>query len=77
MVDPADLAAFQQLRGAELDERFVELMVPHHEGGVEMVDHAVDGVGATAVVDDAVVDLATQMRSTQQRELTELALLAG
>lgn len=78
MVDPADLAAFQQLRGSELDEQFVELMVSHHEGGVVMAGHALgDGRGSVGVTDPAVVDLATQMRSTQQRELTELELLGG
>ena len=45
-----------------------------------MAGHALDEeqeAGARAVTDEAVADLAIQMRSTQQRELTELALLAG
>jgi uncharacterized protein (DUF305 family) len=77
MVDPAALGAAQQLRGQELDERFLEMMAAHHDGGVAMVGHALDGESGRVVSDPAVVDLATQMRSTQQRELTELALLAG
>ncbi len=36
MIERADLEQFRTLNGAELDRRFVELMIVHHLGGVEM-----------------------------------------
>jgi uncharacterized protein (DUF305 family) len=78
MIPADELAAAQQRRGADLDEAFLALMTTHHEGGVTMVGHALEGeTGSGVVTDRAVADLATQMRSSQQRELTELALLGG
>lgn len=72
MVPTEDLAAFQNLDGAALDRRFLELMQTHHEGGVEMAEH-----GRAEVEDPLIADLAGQMLVSQQEELTDIALLLG
>jgi uncharacterized protein (DUF305 family) len=71
MIPTDDLAAALQLRGPELDARFVELMVPHHEGAVTMAA----GVLADEGTSDVVRDLAGAITTSQQEELTELGLL--
>lgn len=40
MPTPAQLDALEQLAGADLDRRFLELMIVHHEGAVEMAGRA-------------------------------------
>jgi len=40
MPSPKDLEHLHTLRGREFERRFVELMVPHHEGAVEMSQRA-------------------------------------
>jgi uncharacterized protein (DUF305 family) len=72
MIPSGDLAAVQQLSGAELDRRFLELMIAHHEGGITMAEH-----GRRHAADPVVVELAARMASDQQRELSELLQLAG
>ena len=72
MIPGDDLAAFQNLDGAALDRRFLELMQSHHEGGVEMAEH-----GRAEAEDPRVADLAAQMLVSQQKELTDIALLLG
>ena len=53
---------------AEPDVEFAQMMIPHHEQAVEMSDEilAKDGV------DQAVVDLATQIKAAQEPEIKQL-----
>lgn len=40
MASPQDLAALESSTGAEADRRYLELMIPHHRGGVQMAQAA-------------------------------------
>ena len=53
---------------AEPDIEFAQMMIPHHEQAVEMSGEilAKDGV------DQAVIDLATQIKAAQEPEITQL-----
>ncbi len=43
MATDDQVGALGESEGAEADELFVELMVAHHQGGIEMMDAALDG----------------------------------
>ena len=38
MATPAQLRELEEARGVDLDRRYLELMIAHHEGGIEMAD---------------------------------------
>ncbi len=42
MASTQDLAALEAAQGAEADRRYLQLMIPHHQGGVEMARAAQD-----------------------------------
>ncbi|MBO3736571.1 DUF305 domain-containing protein [Actinoplanes sp. NEAU-H7] len=67
MATPQELDALRQQQGAAFDSSFVDLMVRHHNGGIQMVD-AVLARGP----DPLVRDLATSMKRGQQSEITAL-----
>ncbi|MGI9053004.1 MAG: DUF305 domain-containing protein [Ilumatobacteraceae bacterium] len=60
MATEAELDAFGATRGAVADERFVELMVAHHEGGMHMAEQAVAGAEVQEVRDFAAAILTSQ-----------------
>lgn len=73
MVSAADLDELATLKGAALDERFLTLMVAHHEGAIEMAD-AVLAAGA----DPELRALAEEIVAAQRTEIDEMnRLLAG
>jgi uncharacterized protein (DUF305 family) len=41
MATPGELDELRTLSGAELDTRFLQLMIRHHSGGVPMAEYAV------------------------------------
>lgn len=73
MIAQDDLAAALRLNGAELDDRFVVLMLEHHRGALTMLDEALAG----DQLSEPVRDLAGRMSVDQQEEATELELLGG
>lgn len=66
-VSRADLARLTAADGTEADRLFLELMIPHHEGGVEMAEYAVERARRPQVV-----SLARNIVTSQERELTAL-----
>jgi uncharacterized protein (DUF305 family) len=56
--------------GAEADRMFVELMVRHHEGGIEMADYA-----AANASDDQVRSMASAIAHSQRDEIIEIERL--
>nr|WP_247601782.1 DUF305 domain-containing protein [Cellulomonas denverensis] len=66
-VSSADLARLTAAEGAEADRLFLQLMIPHHEGGVEMAEYA-----AAHARMPQVVDLANGIVTFQEKELTVL-----
>ena len=67
MASPQDLAALEASTGAEADRRYLQLMIPHHQGGVMMASAAQD-TAATAEVRR----LATTIVRAQTAELRVL-----
>ncbi|WP_107654435.1 DUF305 domain-containing protein [Nocardia suismassiliense] len=63
MATPADLAALRQATGPELDTRFLQLMLRHHQGGLPMIQYAAAHAETTAVR-----TLAETMDKTQRGE---------
>ncbi|WP_378737693.1 DUF305 domain-containing protein [Nocardia brasiliensis] len=63
MATPADLAALRQATGPELDTRFLQLMLRHHQGGFPMIQYAAEHAETTAVR-----TLADTMNKTQRGE---------
>lgn len=66
----ADMDRLAESTGAQADEIFVELMVTHHEGGIEMAEYVVANGE-----NDAVVAMAEGMAHGQRSEIAELQML--
>jgi uncharacterized protein (DUF305 family) len=66
MATPEQLAELRDLRGAEADAAFLQLMTDHHIGGVHMAEEA-----AATASDERVRALAERMARNQQREIQE------
>lgn len=67
MASQEQLNALEAATGDEAERRYLTLMIPHHQGGVEMAQHAVDHASTPAVRDLA--------RSMVQAQTTELETL--
>ncbi len=67
MASQADLNELEALSGVEAERKYLELMIPHHQGGVEMAQHAYDHASLPAVRELA--------QSMLQAQTTELATL--
>jgi uncharacterized protein (DUF305 family) len=63
MATPAELAGLRRLTGRALDVEFLQLMIRHHRGGLEMAQH-----GAANASEDYVRRLAGKIVSAQQAE---------
>ncbi len=66
MATPEQMAELRDLRGAEADAAFLQLMTNHHAGGVHMAEAA-----AASANDERVVAFAERMARNQQREIQE------
>ena len=62
-----ELDAFAAADGIDASRIFAELMIAHHEGGVDMAEYAVDNAD-----NDAVRSLAESMITGQSAEIAEL-----
>lgn len=73
MPTPDDLTSLLALEGDEFEQRWLELMIAHHEGAIELAEDEVD-----AGRDPAAVDLAESVADTQQDQVSRMkALLDG
>ena len=70
MATAAELDAFGATSGAAANERFVELMVAHHEGGMHMAEQA-----AAEAEEQEVRDFAAAILTSQGDEIGELERL--
>jgi uncharacterized protein (DUF305 family) len=70
MMTPEQMTALEQASGPEFDRMFLEMMVEHHRGAVEMAQTELDE-GA----DPEAQALAQQIIDTQQAEITEMESL--
>ena len=70
MATDDDIDRLANASGAEADEVFVELMVEHHLGGIEMAEFAAD-----RALSPEVRAMAASMAAAQTDEITEMRLL--
>jgi len=68
-VEESDFAALKKLTGAEFDIRFLELMIGHHEGAIEMAQDIKGNKNSEVkTLSDAII-------SSQTAEITEMKTL--
>lgn len=73
MLTETELAQLASARGAEFDRRFLELMIRHHEGALQMVDDLHADPRAAQEVDVSV--LATEVQLVQTAEIDAMRLM--
>ncbi|MFC7327632.1 DUF305 domain-containing protein [Marinactinospora rubrisoli] len=72
MMSEDDMAALESASGDEFDERFLEMMIAHHEGAIEMAQTEIDeGANADAIA------LAEQVVSAQESEIEQMTAMLG
>ena len=67
MATQEQLNSLEGASGVDAERTYLELMIPHHQGGVEMAQHAVDHASLPAVR-----ELAQSMLQAQATELETL-----
>lgn len=67
MATTEQLNRLSQASGLEAERLYLQLMIPHHQGGVEMAEYAADNAQ-----EEAVRDLAQRMVEAQKAELSVL-----
>ncbi|MDY6810245.1 MAG: DUF305 domain-containing protein [Actinomycetota bacterium] len=74
MATPADMDRLRSTQGTDTDIYFLQLMLRHHEGGIDMMDYATD---PDHVSEDYVRDLAAGMQRNQTKEIAVLTAMIG
>lgn len=67
MASTAEIQALEEAEGEKAERIFLQLMIPHHQAGVEMADYAVENAST-----ERVRLLAESISAAQQSELTVL-----
>ncbi|MDS1271111.1 DUF305 domain-containing protein [Lipingzhangella sp. LS1_29] len=67
MATDAEMAELEDAEGEDFDELFVELMIAHHEGGVDMAEEAISSGQHTQIR-----DMANDMMAEQLAEITRM-----
>src|SRR5690606_33826731 len=66
MATPEQMAALRQATGHEFDTLFLELMIEHHRGAIEMVEDLLDQPGSAQ--DPALFEFTSDVTSDQSAE---------
>jgi len=69
MLSGKELASLKRLKGTEFDRTFLQLMIKHHQGALEMLDLISDSKNAEAKA------LAKAIKSAQSKEINSMKLL--
>ena len=69
MFTTKELASLKRLTGTQFDRTFLQLMIKHHKGALEMLDLISDSKNAEAKA------LAKAIKSAQSKEITSMKLL--
>ena len=69
MLTTKELALLKRLNGTQFDRTFLQLMIKHHQGALEMLDLISDSKNAEAKA------LAKAIKSAQSKEITSMKLL--
>ena len=72
MLSEEQLAALTDAQGAEIDRLYLEGMIEHHEGAVQMAQNAIDSGGNAAVI-----TLAKQQVAVQTAEIAQMKQMLG
>lgn len=72
MLSEEQLAALTDAQGAEFDRLYLEGMIEHHEGAVQMAQNAIDSGGNAAVI-----TLAKQQVAVQTAEIAQMKQMLG
>ena len=76
MATPEEMAELASLEGAEFDNRFLELMIKHHEGALTMVEDLLDQPGSAQ--DSVMFEFTSEVEADQSAEIERmLAMLSG
>jgi uncharacterized protein (DUF305 family) len=67
MVSSSDMDRLREAQGAEFDRLFLEFMILHHEGAIQMADQELDGGQ-----DPQVTQLAQQIKDAQAPEIERM-----
>ena len=70
MLTPEQLAELDKARGAEWDRLFLQAMIRHHEGALNMVDDLFASYGA--LQDDDVYKFASDIYADQSTEIERM-----
>ena len=70
MATPEQMAELAASSGGAFDAMFLELMIAHHEGAVDMVDHLLDQRGSA--YDPVLYDFVNDVRSEQAAEIRRM-----
>jgi uncharacterized protein (DUF305 family) len=70
MMSDEDMASLKNAKGAEFDNQFLEMMIGHHEGAVEMVDTELQKGQSPAAK-----ALASQIKTVQAAEIEQMKAL--
>ncbi|MBF7072085.1 DUF305 domain-containing protein [Glaciecola sp. MH2013] len=75
MATPAQMQALAAAKGVDFDRLFLQLMIPHHEGAVDMVDDLLDTTGAA--YDPILFNFINDIVADQNAEIDQMnAMLA-
>ncbi len=67
MMSDEDMAALDQMTGAEFDDEWLQMMTEHHQGAIDMAEQA-----AAATLDPQVAALADGIITAQQAEIATM-----
>ncbi len=75
MATPEQMAKLATLQGTEFDRLFLQLMIPHHEGAVTMVDELLEQPGAA--YDPVLFEFTSDIVNDQAAEIERMNTLLG
>lgn len=76
MLSPEDFQRLTDAEGPEFDNLFLQFMIDHHEGALEMVENLLDQPGSAQ--DSVLYEFTTEVTSDQTSEIERMnAMLAG
>ena len=69
MLTVKELASLKSLSGTEFDRKFLQLMIKHHQGALEMLDLISDSKNAEAKALSKAIDSAQRKEITSMKQL--------
>ena len=70
MITPGEMRALGELSGSAFDRQFIELMIRHHQGAVEMVGELFASPGAAQ--DPEIFEIASEIDGGQRVEIVRM-----